>query len=88
MANRKPPSGREGDREAVEGERVTILRNLFHCNAFSLTRLRRELPLGGSLTAQIRAVKLTDKSKFEERLNSYILIWRRGASYEKPSASL
>ena len=39
--------------------------NLFHRNALSLTRLRRELPPGGSLTAYICAVNLTDKSKFE-----------------------
>ena len=37
----------------------------FHRNAFSLTRLRRELPPGGSLTALICAVKPTYKSTFE-----------------------
>ena len=65
MANRKPPSGREGDREAVEGERVAMEQNSFHCNAFSLSQLRCQLPPGGSLTAHICAVNPTDKSKFE-----------------------
>ena len=46
----QPPSGREGDREAVEGACVT--KNLRHSrrNAFSPTRLRREPPPGGGLT--------------------------------------
>ena len=62
---RKPPSGREGDREAVEGERVAMEQDPFHRNAFSLSRLRRQLPPGGSLTAQICTIKHTNKSKFE-----------------------
>ena len=50
---------------AVEGERETMGQNLFHCNAFSLSRLRRQLPPGGSLASHICAVKLPDKSKFK-----------------------
>ena len=38
--------------------------NSFHRNALSLTRLRRELPPGGSLTAYICTVKLPDKLQF------------------------
>ena len=45
-----PPSGREGDREAVEGARATKNLRLPHRNAFSPTRLRREPPPGGGLT--------------------------------------
>ena len=45
----QPPSGREGDREAVEGACVTKGSRYFHCNAFSPTRLRREPPPGGGL---------------------------------------
>ena len=33
----------------TEGARVTVVLNKFYCNALSLTRLRRELPPGGSL---------------------------------------
>ena len=50
---------------AVEGACGAVRQNSFHRNAFSLSRLRRQLPPGGSLTAKICVVKLTDKSKFE-----------------------
>ena len=46
----KPPSGREGDHEVVEGVSATLRLSLLHLSAFSLTRLRRELPPGGSLS--------------------------------------
>ena len=45
----KPSSGRKGDHEVVEGARVTLILDIRHCNALSLSRLRRQLPLGGSL---------------------------------------
>ena len=40
-----------GSRDAVEGACGTVRQNSFHRNAFSLSRLRRQLPPGGSLTA-------------------------------------
>ena len=43
-----PPGGR-GTAIAVEGACVTLELDELHCNALSLTRLRRELPPGGSL---------------------------------------
>ena len=36
-------------RSVTEGARVTLVFQKFYHNAFSLTRLRRELPPGGSL---------------------------------------
>ena len=36
-------------RSVTEGACVTLALNRFYCNALSLTRLRRELPPGGSL---------------------------------------
>ena len=36
-------------RSVTEGARVTLALHRFYCNALSLTRLRRELPPGGSL---------------------------------------
>ena len=50
---------------AVEGACGAVRQNSFHRNAFSLSRLRRQLPPGGSLTAKICVVKHTDKSKFD-----------------------
>ena len=47
---RKPPSAREGDHEVVEGACVTKCLYLLHCDAFSLSRLRRQLPPRGSLS--------------------------------------
>ena len=44
----KPSSGRKGDRPAVEGACV-ITNKCFLIYAFSLSRLRRQLPPGGSL---------------------------------------
>ena len=38
-----------GTRSVTEGARVTVVFNKFYRNALSLTRLRRELPHGGSL---------------------------------------
>ena len=38
-----------GTRSVTEGARVTLVFNKFYRNALSLTRLRRELPPGGSL---------------------------------------
>ena len=38
-----------GTRSVTEGARVTLALHRFYCNALSLTRLRRELPPGGSL---------------------------------------
>ena len=38
-----------GTRSVTEGARVTLVFNKFYHNALSLTRLRRELPPGGSL---------------------------------------
>ena len=58
----KPSSGRKGDHEVVEGARGTLsLRELYY-NALSLTRLRRELPPGGSLktSATLGVWALTD----------------------------
>ena len=46
---KKPSSGRKGDHEVVEGARVTLSLYILHCNALSLSRLRRQLPPGGSL---------------------------------------
>ena len=46
----KPPSEREGDHEVVEGARVTFSLREFYCHALSLSRLRRQLPPGGSLS--------------------------------------
>ena len=46
---KKPSSGRKGDHEVVEGARVTFILDIRHCNALSLSRLRRQLPPGGSL---------------------------------------
>ena len=46
----KPSSGRKGDHEVVEGARVTFSLREFYCHALSLSRLRRQLPLGGSLS--------------------------------------
>ena len=46
---KKPSSGRKGDHEVVEGARVTLSLDIIHCNALSLSRLRRQLPPGGSL---------------------------------------
>ena len=45
----KPPSGREGDHEVVEGACVTLGLYQLSCYALSLSRLRRQLPPGGSL---------------------------------------
>ena len=53
---------------AVEGACGAVRQNSFHRNAFSLSRLRRQLPPGGSLTAKICVVKLPYKSKFEKLL--------------------
>ena len=39
-----------GTRSVTEGARVTLVFNKFYRNALSLTRLRRELPPGGSLS--------------------------------------
>ena len=50
---------------AVEGACGAVRQNSFHRNAFSLSRLRRQLPPGGSLTAKICVVKHTEKSRFE-----------------------
>ena len=36
-------------RSVTEGARVTLNLDILHCNAFSLSRLRRQLPPGGSL---------------------------------------
>ena len=47
--NKKPSSGRKGDHEVVEGARVTLNLDILRCNALSLSRLRRQLPPGGSL---------------------------------------
>ena len=46
----KPSSGRKGDHEVVEGARVTFSLREFYCHALSLSRLRRQLPPGGSLS--------------------------------------
>ena len=43
-----PPGGR-GTAIAVEGARVTFSLHGFYCYALSLSRLRRQLPPGGSL---------------------------------------
>ena len=45
----KPSSGRKGDHEVVEGAREILNLSEFYCNALSLSRLRRQLPPGGSL---------------------------------------
>ena len=41
---------REGDHEVVEGACVTFSSDQIDCYALSLSRLRRQLPPGGSLT--------------------------------------
>ena len=46
----KPPSEREGDRIAVEGAYGSLKSDRFYYNALSLSRLRRQLPPGGSLS--------------------------------------
>ena len=48
----KPPSGRKGDHEVVEGARVTCNLRGFYCHALSLSLLLRkiQLPPGGSLS--------------------------------------
>ena len=51
--SKKPSSGRKGDCEAVEGARAALRFVVFHCHALSLTRLRRELPPGGSLRMRV-----------------------------------
>ena len=48
--SQKPSSGRKGDHEVVEGARVTFSLREFYCHALSLSRLRRQLPPGGSLS--------------------------------------
>ena len=47
--HQKPSSGRKGDHEVVEGAHATLDWHLLYCNALSLSRLRRQLPPGGSL---------------------------------------
>ena len=44
-----PPRGRWHGVAVTEGDCVTLDLDLTYCNALSLTRLRRELPPGGSL---------------------------------------
>ena len=42
-----------GTRSVTEGACVTLDLYELHCNALSLTRLRRELPPGGSLWMRV-----------------------------------
>ena len=44
---------REGDHEVVEGACVTWGSAYLHCHALSLSRLRRQLPPGGSLPSPL-----------------------------------
>ena len=53
-----------GTRSVTEGAYGTMRQNSFHRNEFSLTRLRRELPPGGSLIAFICATHYPDKLQF------------------------
>ena len=47
--NAKPPSEREGDRVSGGRSLRDLKVRLLHCSALSLSRLRRQLPPGGSL---------------------------------------
>ena len=53
-----------GTRSVTEGAYGTMTQNSFHRNAFSLTRLRRELPPGGSLIAFICTTHYPAKLQF------------------------
>ena len=54
-----------GTRSVTEGARVTLVFNKFYRNALSLTRLRRELPPGGSLFyVHLYLVNFPDKHCF------------------------
>ena len=53
-----------GTRSVTEGAYGTMTQNSFHRNEFSLTRLRRELPPGGSLIVFICATHYPDKLQF------------------------